>query len=340
MQLARRKRRAWVLAMVLFTAAALVHLIKGPDPIAAVLDVGMLVALASFRTEFRAHGDASSLKQAVLFVPFFLVVAGCFGFVSLLTQREFVVPDLSFGGMLEATYGGLIGLDGPYAFEHKVFSDFFSDALLVLGIVGLLTFLYLVFRPLVHDKAPERAARDRAREIVRAHGSDTLAYFALRRDKSYFFSADGRSVIAYAYVRGYAMVAADPIGPPEDMGEVLDEFLDFCDEEGWGVAFLAVREETTPVYRERGMHSLYLGDEAILHCREFTLEGAGMKAVRGIGEPGRQGPRLRADPRDRGVATADRRAQRDQRRVARRSRGARLHDGARPGGRGRARRTS
>ena len=88
-------------------------------------------------------------------------------------------------------------------------------------------------------------------------------------------------MIAYAYVRGYAMVAADPIGPPEDMGEVLDEFLDFCDEEGWGVAFLAVREETTPVYRERGMHSLYLGDEAILHCREFTLEGAGMKAVRG-----------------------------------------------------------
>ena len=168
MQLARGKRRAWVIAMVLFAAAALVHLIKGPDPIAAVLDVGMLVALASFRTEFRAHGDASSLKQAVLFVPFFLVVVGCFGFISLLTQRDYVIPDLSFGGMLEATYGGLIGLDGPYAFEHKVFSDFFSDALLVLGIVGLLTFLYLVFRPLVQRQGagarpPRPGPRDRPR---------------------------------------------------------------------------------------------------------------------------------------------------------------------------------
>ena len=28
------------------------------------------------------------------------------------------------------------------------------------------------------------------------------------------------------------------------------------------------------------MHSLYLGDEAILHCREFSLDGGGMKAVR------------------------------------------------------------
>jgi len=279
-QLARRKRRAWVLAMALFAVAALVHLVKGPDPLAAALDVGMLVALASYRTEFRAHGDASSLKQAILFVPFFLLVVGVFGFVSLLTQREFVTPDLSFGGMVEASYGGLIGQDGPYSFEHRIFADFFSDALLVLGIAGLLAFLYLVFRPLVRDREPERAARDRAREIVRTYGSDTLAYFALRRDKSYFFSADGRSVIAYAYVRGYAMVAADPIGPPEDLGEVLDEFLAFCDEEGWGVAFLAVREDATPVYRDRGMHSLYLGDEAILHCRDFSLEGGGMKAVR------------------------------------------------------------
>jgi lysyl-tRNA synthetase, class II len=279
-QLARRKRRAWVLAMALFAVAALVHLVKGPDPLAAALDVGMLVALASYRTEFRAHGDAGSLTQAVLFVPFFLIVVGIFGFVSLLTQRDFVIPDLSFGGMVEATYAGLIGQDGNYTFEHRIFEDFFSDALLVLGIAGLLTFLYLVFRPLVRDKGPEREARDRAREIVRTYGSDTLAYFALRRDKSYFFSADGRSVIAYAYVRGYAMVAADPIGPPEELGEVLDEFLAFCDEEGWGVAFLAVREEATPVYRDRGMHSLYLGDEAILHCREFSLEGGGMKAVR------------------------------------------------------------
>ncbi|HEX2388843.1 MAG TPA: DUF2156 domain-containing protein, partial [Solirubrobacterales bacterium] len=229
---------------------------------------------------FRAHGDASSLRQAILFVPFYLLVVGVFGFVSLLTQRDFVTPDLTFGGMVEATYGGLLGIDGPYDFEHHLFSDFFSDALLALGIVGLITLLYLAFRPLVRSRAPEQEAREHARRIVRAHGSDTLAFFALRRDKSYFFSADGQSLIAYAYVRGYAMVAADPIGPPEEVGEVLDEFLAYCAEQGWKAAFLAVREDATPMYRERGLHSLYLGDEAILHCRDFSLEGGDMKAVR------------------------------------------------------------
>jgi lysylphosphatidylglycerol synthetase-like protein (DUF2156 family) len=76
------------------------------------------------------------------------------------------------------------------------------------------------------------------------------------------------------------MVAADPIGPPDDTGEVLDEFLAYCAEQGWKAAFLAVREDATPIYRERGLHSLYLGDEAILDCREFSLDGDGMKAVR------------------------------------------------------------
>ncbi len=77
---------------------------------------------------------------------------------------------------------------------------------------------------------------------MRAWGADTLDYFALRRDKNYFFSADGQSLIAYLYVRGTAMVAADPIGPPEDTARTLDEFLAFCAEHGWRVAFFAVRE--------------------------------------------------------------------------------------------------
>ena len=59
---------------------------------------------------------------------------------------------------------------------------------------------------------------------------------------------------------------------------MLDEFLAFCREQGWGVAFLAVREADAPLYRERGMHGVYLGDEAIIRCDTFTLEGAGDEA--------------------------------------------------------------
>jgi lysylphosphatidylglycerol synthetase-like protein (DUF2156 family) len=125
---------------------------------------------------------------------------------------------------------------------------------------------------------PER--RRRAEEIVRQWGDDTLDYFALRRDKNYFFAADGQSLIAYLYVRGTAMVAADPIGPPGNEARTLDEFLAFCAERGWRVAFFAVREADADLYRERGMHPVYLGDEAILRLGDFSLDGAERKAVR------------------------------------------------------------
>ena len=150
----------------------------------------------------------------------------------------------------------------------------------MLGILGLLTLLYLVFRTFVQADPPTPERRERAEAIVRRWGDDTLDYFALRRDKNYFFAADGQSLIAYLYVRGTAMVAADPIGPPGNEARTLDEFLAFCAERGWRVAFFAVREADADLYRERGMHAIYLGDEAILRLDNFTLDGAERKAVR------------------------------------------------------------
>jgi len=104
----------------------------------------------------------------------------------------------------------------------------------------------------------------------------------LRRDKNYYFSADGQSLIAYLYVRGVAMVAGDPVGPPEDTARTVDEFLHFCAGRGWRTAFFAVREADRQIYRDRGMHVIYLGDEAIVSCREFTLETPAMKDLRAV----------------------------------------------------------
>lgn len=278
--LSRGKRRAWAIATVLFVAAAVVHLIHGPDPVAVLLSAAMVVALVWFRRDFRAHSDPGSLQQAVVFVPIYLVGVFLFTWITLLAERAHVTPGLTLGGIAETAYKGMIGLDGPYSYGRKVFADFFELSLILLGVAGLLIFLYLVLRTFVQADPPSEERRRKAEEIVREWGDDTLDYFALRRDKNYFFSADGKSLIAYLYVRGTAMVAADPIGPPEDTARTVDEFLSFCAERGWRVAFFAVRESDAEIYRARGMHVIYLGDEAILRCDEFSLEGAGMKAVR------------------------------------------------------------
>jgi lysyl-tRNA synthetase len=278
--LSRGKRRAWAIATVLFAAAAVAHLIHGPDPLTVVLSAGMLVALVWFRHDFRAQGDPGSLQQALLFVPLYLLGVFFYTWITLFAERDHVTPGLTFGGIFETAYLGLVGLDGPYTYHREVFADFFEKSLLVLGVAGLLILLYLVLRTFVQAEPPSVERRARAEEIVHRWGDDTLDYFALRPDKNYFFASDGESLIAYLYVRGTAMVAADPIGPPGNTAQTIDEFLHFCAERGWRVAFFAVLEADAEIYRGRGMRTIYLGDEAILRCDEFSLEGSSMKAVR------------------------------------------------------------
>jgi lysyl-tRNA synthetase class 2 len=278
--LSRGKRRAWTIAVVLFAAAAVVNLLHGPDPLAVLLSVAMLIALIWFRRDFRAQSDRGSLVEAVVFVPLYLLGVLVFTAITLFAARHHITPGLSFTGVARTAYGGLVGIAGPYTYHQRVFRDFINTSLVVIGIVGVIFFLYLILRTFVQSTPPTPERRRLAERIVRDWGDDTLDCFALRRDKNYYFSDDGRSLIAYLYVRGTAMVAGDPVGPPGDTARTVDEFLAFCAGRGWRVAFFAVREADAPIYRARGMHAIYLGDEAILRCRHFSLNGPGMKAVR------------------------------------------------------------
>ncbi len=279
-QLRRGKRRAWEAAVVFFAIAAIAHVVKGPAPIVAVYSIAMVVALLWNRDAFPARPDPGSLLDVARFVPLYAGLVGVFGFGTLLLESEHVEESLSFFGVLETIVLGLVGVDGPYTYTGRFFSEFFPAALLALGIAGLSVLCVLVFRAVRYSGAPSESDRSRARALVRAYGWDTLDYFALRSDKSYFFSAAGDAMVAFTYISGYALVAADPIGAPGSEARVLDEFLAYCRERGWQTAFLAVREGDMPLYRERGFREVYLGDEAIIPCDRFTLAGSAMKSVR------------------------------------------------------------
>ena len=279
-QLARGKHTAWWLAFVLLLGATVLHVVKGPHLLAALLCGALALALVWFRDQFTAPGDPPSLWTALRFVPLWLGGVVLYGVVALVLNRNEISPDLSAGGVLDTIFSGLIGLDGPYAYESRFFREFFPDSLLALGIAGLIVLAVLIFRPLTerHTVAPED--RRRADDLVHAYGSDTLAYFALRDDKSLFFSSDGQAMIAYTYLQGHALASGDPIGAPASIPLVIDEFTAFCHERGWRIAFLAVREADVPGYEARGMKAVYLGDEAIIRCDEIDVHAPGMKKLR------------------------------------------------------------
>ena len=150
--------------------------------------------------------------------------------------------------------------------------------------------LYLLTRPVVDRRLSSgraamgrRAAELRARDIVRRHGTGTLDYFALRDDKQWFFHRD--SLVAYAVFGGVCLVSPDPIGPFSERAHVWDSFRRYVDRNGWGLGVMGAGEEWLPTYQASGMRFLYIGDEAVVDPREFSLQGGKMKCSSG-GEPG------------------------------------------------------
>ncbi len=245
-QLALRRRRAWELAVALVLAISIAHLVKGLDFEEAGLSLLLLVALIRFRRRFDVPGDPRSVRPL-----FTTVLAGLalIGFAVLLDQR---------------------GFDGDRL------RDVFAAVTLVVGFRAL----YLWFRPLSERVRQSAEERRLVRELVRTHGEDSLAFFSLRRDKSYFFSPTRRTFLAYRVVGGCALVSGDPIGDEREMSELLSEFRRVCHARGWRLGLVSVRGELVSVARGLGLRTIKIGDEAVVRPASFSLEGRAIRKVR------------------------------------------------------------
>ncbi len=244
--LARRKRRAWWLAVAVVIASAVAHLVKGLDVEEATIHLALLGWLVHARRQFVAPGDPMT-----------------------------VLPLLQIGSALAVC----VGLSIVDVFDTDVYSQRIETALAL--VTGGLAFraLWLWLRP--HAMTPPAGdERDRAAAVVRVSGSDSLAYFALRRDKSYFFSPSGRSFLAYRVVGGTALVAGDPIGDPAERLDLLREFVRVAHTKGWRVAIAGASADALPDYAALQFRSMYLGDEAVIRPATFSLEGRAIRKVR------------------------------------------------------------
>ena len=215
-QLARRRRLAWIVALVLFGSSVVVNVLRVHHDVAAVYCVVMLVLLLVSRKQFSAPGDPPTFFELMRFLPWYLLGVFAYGFAALYLERESISPEPSFWSSLQTIVLGLIGIDGPYTYERHFFDWAFPSSLLVLGIGGLAWALVLLFRPIVARPEAGVVAWEKAIAIVREHSDDTLDYFALRNDKLFFFSSDGKAMIAYTYVGRYALCLLYTSPSPRD----------------------------------------------------------------------------------------------------------------------------
>jgi lysyl-tRNA synthetase, class II len=145
----------------------------------------------------------------------------------------------------------------------------------------ILTVASALFRPLRPPRGlPAPDERAAALDVVRAHGSDTLAYFKLRRDAQYLFSHDRAAFLGYRVEGRVMLVSGDPVGPSASLPELVREAFVWAELHGLQLAVLGASAQVLPLWRDAGLRTLYMGDEAIVDTACFSLEGRAIRKVR------------------------------------------------------------
>ncbi len=277
----KRRQRAWHAAILLMLALGVVDLFKGLDFEETVLTWGVAAVLILSRQAFTVRHDPVTLRSALWRVP--LLGGLGLGGAALATWVSQGHP--SAGSVLRETGDLLSGQPGPLRFaRHSALHYHFAWIPLTVHVVELGTLLaiaYVIFRPLAAPRAlPDAAARRLATQLVRSHGRDTLSFFKLRGDKQYFFSTERQAFVGYRIENGVLLLSGDPVGPEAAIDPLLAQLRSFAEARGLKVGAVGASEAMRQRFEQLGLHSLYLGDEAIIDLEKFSLEGRPIRKVR------------------------------------------------------------
>jgi lysyl-tRNA synthetase, class II len=278
--LSRGSRRAWQIAVVVLASLLVLHIGRRFDEGAVVTGI-VVVVLVARRADFRLRGDPASRPRVLFHAAFGSVAVVAYALLTLWVNRLMADQPYTFRFALGVTGRALAGMSFHGA-DHLsgAFADWFPLTTFLLG-TGCLAFVIAEWlapwRYRLQCGANERRL---AGALVREWGCDTLAPFALRADKSYFFSDDRSAFLAYRVVGGVAIVAGDPIGPPTGRCGLVRSFVEFAHERGWRVAILGASESSLDEYRSLGLRAVYHGDEAVVDTARFSLDGRPIRKVR------------------------------------------------------------
>jgi phosphatidylglycerol lysyltransferase len=284
--LRRGKRRAFVAAMFLCAVSVPVNMLKAFDFEEATAATALLFALGVSGDAFRVKSRELSLRalrsRALVAAVAFAIyaVAGCWILESIYGGAG------SFGRAVAESAYRLFGIGhesftlpyqvGPHA---RNVVRWFLDSLSILAFTFVAGIGLAALKPVRH-RGRHRLESARVQELLEQYGDSSVAAFALAPDADYFFSANGRAVIAYRFESDTLIAIGDPVGPEEEHLPLLLAFAAHCSERDWSFALFQARPERLPMYRSLGWRALHIGEDPILWTDRFTLEGSAMGDVR------------------------------------------------------------
>jgi phosphatidylglycerol lysyltransferase len=277
----KRKKRAYALVMILAGLSVVFHLTKGLDYEEAASSILLMAVLFLARKSFTVKSSIPDLGSALARLATAFAVTLLYGTLGfwLLDPKDFGI-NFSVADGIRRTIAALAFANDPALVARTHFAAWFLDSLDLISITALVYVLYSLFRPVFYRLRTLPLERDRAAEILNAHGRSSLDPFKLLDDKAYFFSPSNHAFLAYRMAGNFAVVLADPVGPEDEIAGIIRAFKELCEENDWKLAFYQTLPDFLALYRQAGFKKMKVGDDAIVDLEEFNLDGKSMKHIR------------------------------------------------------------
>jgi phosphatidylglycerol lysyltransferase len=259
----RRLDTAWYITVLALAGAIVVSLVKGLDYEEALFVAVILAMVAACRREFYRRARIADLR---ITFGWLLAIAGVLGGIVWLTF--FTTKHVEYSNELWWQFA--FSDDAPRSLRATFL------IVIVLVVFSLSDLLRPAsFRP----HKPTDADMDDVRRIL-ADARRPEANVVFLRDKALLFNEARTAFIMYA-VRGRSWIAlGDPVGPSEELPELIWRFREMCDRVGGRPAFYQVTTDTLPYYLDVGLTPIKVGEEARVRLADFSLDQPGRKDLR------------------------------------------------------------
>ncbi|MEY9894915.1 phosphatidylglycerol lysyltransferase [Catenulispora sp. MAP5-51] len=134
------------------------------------------------------------------------------------------------------------------------------------------------------------ASEAEARALLTTYGGSTLSYMTTWPGHEYWITRDARAAVAYRVIGKVALTTGGPFGDPQVRDDVLGEFAEYCDQQGWTPCFYSVTAETLDAATRLGWSGIQVAEDTVLALPDLAFTGKKWQDVRtALNKAGKEG---------------------------------------------------
>ncbi|MDQ8028849.1 MAG: GNAT family N-acetyltransferase [Brevundimonas sp.] len=261
----RRRRGAWLAALIVLLAAAVFSLLKGLDWEEAAQVLFLAAAMAPCRAAFNRRSRVFEALSPSWVMLVLTVVAGMLWLGFFAYRDVAYTDDLWWSLLIDREVSGFLRVGAVLS-------------LLAVVIAGR----SLVSAPGARSHGPASEPDIQRALTVLQTGDGVMpdGWLAMLRDKALMFSPSGRTFLAYRVIGRRWITMGEPIGPQEEHLALLWAFAELADSYGGVAVFYAVEETALADLATMGLAVRKIGEEALVDVHAFTLQGKSRQNLR------------------------------------------------------------